>query len=134
MDTNYIGEPINGPLERPEDPAGDARIDAALDAARLAAGALRARWDAIYRAAICAAAQAIQARDWNAKRQALAVADQASSGRDAMIVSIFGARDIPAQYRALEDAGAQLTRQDSSAALAIIAADRRATQQRRKAR
>lgn len=107
--------------------AADAAMDARIDAVRVKGEADAARWDAIYRAAVCAAAQAIAARDWAAKRQALAVADQADAARQPVMAALFGRpREIPAQYAALERAGATLTRDDSSAALKVIAADRAA--------
>jgi len=91
------------------------------------------RWDAIYRAAVCAAAQAIQARDWAAKRQALAVSEQADANRQVVLAAIFGrAKEVPAQYAGLERAGASITRDESSAALKIIAADRAVQQQQRR--
>jgi len=82
------------------------------------------RWDAIYRAAVCAAADAIRQRDWTAKRQALAVTDQAKASRDLLLAEIFGAKKVPAQYADMERAGRLLTRADSSAALKVIAADK----------
>jgi hypothetical protein len=102
----------------------DAAMNARIDAARAKGEIDAARWDAIYRAAVCSAAQAISARDWTAKRQALAVADQADAARQPMMAALFGRpKEIPAQYAALERAGATLTREDSSAALRVIAAD-----------
>ena len=113
--------------------AADASLDARLDAARAKGDVDAARWDAIYRASVCAAAQAIAARDWAAKRQALAVADQADAARQLMIAALFGRpKEIPAQYAALERAGATLTRTESSAALRVIAADRAAMRAQRK--
>lgn len=88
-------------------------------------------WDAVYRAAVCAAAEAITQRDWNAKRQALAVAEQADAGRDIMVGSIFGARPVPQQYAGLLEVGRTISRVESSVALKVIAVDR-ATQSRRR--
>jgi hypothetical protein len=113
--------------------AADVSLDARIDAARARGEIDAARWDAIYRAAVCSAAQAIAARDWTAKRQALAVADQADAARQPMMAALFGRpKEIPAQYAALERAGATLTREDSSAALRVIAADRAAMRAQRK--
>jgi hypothetical protein len=110
--------------------AADAAVDARLAESAAAATADRARWEAIYRAAVCAAAEAIRAVNWGAKRQALAVAEQADRGRCIMRTSLFGtAESIPAQYAGLEAAGRSITREESSAALQAVAADRRAQQQ-----
>lgn len=98
--------------------------------AKMATDALSAparceQWDAVYRAAICAAAQAVQARDWGAKRQALAVAAQADKNRDVVLGAIFGSpQDVPAQYSAFAAAGAAITREQSSAAKRLVAADK----------
>jgi len=121
--------------EAAEARAADAAMDARIEAARVKGEADAARWDAIYRAAVCAAAQAIAARDWAAKRQALAVADQADAARQPILAALFGRpAEIPAQYAALERAGATLTRDDSSAALRVIAADRAAMRANRNRR
>jgi hypothetical protein len=113
--------------------AADVALDAGIEAARTKGEADAARWDAIYRAAVCTAAQAIAARDWTAKRQALAVADQADAARQPVMAALFGRpKEVPAQYAALERAGATLTREDSSAALRVIAADRAAMRAQRK--
>lgn len=108
--------------------AAGAAIDATINAAKARGASDAERWDAIYRAAVCAAAQAIKARDWAAKRQALSVAQQADEGRQRVIAAIFGGqREIPAQYAGLEKAGRSISRAESSAALAVIAADSPAT-------
>ena len=120
-------------LEAFQSAASDGAMDARIEAARAKGAADAERWDLIYRAAVCAAAQAIAARDWAAKRQALAVADQADAARQPLIASIFGRpKEVPAQYAALERAGASLTREESSAALRVIAADRAAMRAQKK--
>lgn len=88
-------------------------------------------WDAVYRAAVCAAAQAIAQRNWDAKRQALSVAAQADTNRQMMVGAIFGAREVPAQYRGLLEAGRSITRAESNEALKAIAADKRQQPARR---
>lgn len=117
--------------EAAEEAAAGAALDATIDAAKAQGASDAERWDAVYRAAVCAAAQAIEARNWEAKRQALAVAQQADEGRQILIAAIFGRpREIPAQYAGLERAGATITRAESSAALKVIASDRAAMRQR----
>jgi cytochrome P450 len=112
--------------------AANAALDARIERAQAQGATDADRWDAIYRAAVCAAAQAIEARNWEAKRQALAVAQQADEGRQQVIAAIFGRpREIPAQYAGLEKAGASISRAESSAALKVIAADRDAARQQR---
>lgn len=112
--------------------AEDAEMDATIAAAQDHATSEAERWDSIYRAAVCAAAQAIQSRNWDAKRQALSVAQQADDGRQRLIAAIFGApRSIPHQYAELEKAGRSISRDESSAALKVIAADRDAARQQR---
>lgn len=111
------------------------RMGRRIDAAQAQGRRDSDRWDAIYRAAVCAAAQAIERRDWAAKRQALAVAEQADAARSIMIAAIFGRpREIPAQYAGMERAGATITREQSSAALKVIAADRAVMKQQRQQR
>lgn len=106
-------------------PKADAAIDARIDAARGRADGQRHRWDAIYRAAAVAAAAAIRRRDFAAKRQSLAVLQQAGGYRDAVLTSVFGAPiEVPAAYADLELAGAELTRDQVSAALRVIEADK----------
>ena len=100
--------------------------------AGLAAGVeMQSRWDSIYRAAVCSAAEAIAARDWAAKRAAMVVAQQADGLRDRVTCAIFGGRDVPASYAAYEAAGARISREQSNAALRAIAADDRAAAQRK---
>lgn len=107
-------------------------LDAQIEGAKAQGSSDADRWDAIYRAAVCAAAQAIQSRNWDAKRQALAVAQQADEGRQRVIAAIFGRRrEIPAQYAGLEKAGRSISRAESSAGLKIIADDRDAARQQR---
>lgn len=121
--------------ERAAEMSAEAAIDAKLAAAKAQGASDVGRWDAIYRAAVCAAAQAIQARDWSAKRQALAVAEQADANRQVVFAALFGrAKEVPAQYASLERAGRALTRAESSAALNIIAADRAAMRQQQQRR
>lgn len=118
--------------ERAADRAANDAMDARLEAARVKGQSDAERWDAIFRAAVCAAAQAIQARDWPAKRQALVVADQADRNRQVVLAAIFGRpNEVPAQYAALERAGMTISRDESSAALKIIAADRAAMKRNR---
>ena len=113
-------------------PVTDAEMDIKLDASARNAQIDADRWDAIYRAAVCAAAQAIQARDWVTKKAALAIASQADTGRQVLFAALFGEpKEIPAAYAGFEKAGRNLTRTDSSAALKIIAADRAAFKNRR---
>ncbi len=117
--------------EESAEAAADAAIDVRLAEAAVRGASDSTRWDAVYRAAVCAAAQAIQARDWPAKRQALAVAAQADGNRQSVLAAVFGRpTEVPAQYLGLERAGSSITRAESSAALKSIAADRAAQQQR----
>lgn len=115
-----------------QEAAEAAEVESQIESAKSQASSDADRWDSIYRAAVCAAAQAIQGRNWDAKRQALAVAQQADEGRQRVIAAIFGRpREIPAQYAGLEKAGRSISRAESSAALKIIAADRDAARQQR---
>lgn len=108
-----------------DEAAADAAIDRRIGDARATGAVDASRWDAIYRAAVCAAAQAVQSKAWEAKRQALAIAAQADRGRQVVLGAIFGARrEIPHQYAALEAAGRGITREQSSAALRLLAADK----------
>lgn len=118
--------------EAAQEAAAVAALDAKIDRAKAQGASDAQRWDAIFRAAACAAAEAIGQRNWQAKRQALAVMAQADEGRNRVVAAIFGApRQIPAQYAGLERAGASITRAESSAAMAVIAADRAAMRQQR---
>lgn len=117
-----------------EEEAGRA-LDERLTAAKARGASDVERWGAIYRAAVCAAAQAIAGRDWAAKRQALAIAEQADKGRQVVFAAIFGApKAIPAQYAGMERSGAAISRAESSAALKVIAADRAAARQQNQSR
>lgn len=120
---------VLGGLSQAEFEAQEAAADAAIDEEIERSKALCAgdvpRWDAIFRAAACAAAEAIKSRNWDAKRHALAVMAQAAEGRDRVVAAIFGARrEIPAQYAGLERAGAHIQRGDVAEAMAVIAADK----------
>ena len=106
--------------------------EAEVDAGLVAGIEMQSRWDSIYRAAVCSAAEAIAARDWAAKRAAMVVAQQADGLRDRVTCAIFGGQDVPAAYAAYEAAGARISREQSSAALRAIAADDRAAAAQRK--
>ena len=83
------------------------------------------QWDRVYRVAVCAAAEAIAARNWSAKRQALDLAKEADAARCVVSAAVFGAAPVPAQYAELVDMGAGITREQTKAAWAVIRGDRK---------
>ncbi len=82
------------------------------------------QWAAIHRAALVAAAEAIKGRNWAAKREALALADQAWGCADVMVRTVFGtAREVPARYADLVELGRGVTSAHVVEAKAVIRAD-----------
>jgi hypothetical protein len=104
-----------------------ARIDAQLAASRRIAD----DWEAVRRAAWVAAAEAVEARDWAAKRQAVAVARQAIDAACVVGAAIFGQRQMPAAYAPLVEAGRRVTKAQAAAAWQVVDADDRAARAQR---
>jgi hypothetical protein len=90
------------------------------------------QWQAIHRAALVAAANAIQSQDMGAKRDALAVATRAGEDGDVVIRAIFGAAgdDALCRYADLAAVGRGITSAQVVEAKAVIRAEKEAEQRR----
>ena len=106
----------------------------AEEAAAHASARQQARdWAAVHRAALVAAAEAIKAGNWAAKREALAMADQAWGCADIMVRTVFGAaREVPARYADLVEMGCRVTSAQVVEAKAVIRADAEADRSARR--
>lgn len=124
MDTQHIYD-IGAGYYGDEQVSAEQLAREAAAASKWVANAVR--WEAVYRAAMVAAAQATNSGDWAAKRAALGVAQQACDGRNTanakLIGAIFGQRDVPAGYARFESAGRAVSDADLASAEAVVAAD-----------